>query len=324
MLFSVVVPVYRVEPYLRQCVDSILTQSFPEFELILVDDGSPDDCPAICDAYTLSDTRVRVIHQQNRGLSAARNAGIRAAAGDYVLLVDSDDYWPDREMLRHLKALIDEKSADVLLFRVKAWNEAENTSRVKSRPYRFEILDRFDHDDTLHYLLSEKQFPVGVYSLCVKTRFLQDAGIAFMDGMKSEDYDWILSVLRDSSRIYATDRILYVYRTDRPSSITHNIDASHLRDLLETASKWATAPGILNPTVRLDVQNYVAYIYSTALVVAGGFPKEQREKALQLLKQHRGALKGARWADLRLVRAATRLLGIPQTSALLQKLYRLK
>lgn len=107
-VISVVVPVYKVEPYLSRCVDSILGQTFPDLEVILVDDGSPDNCGAICDAYAQKDGRVRVIHKQNGGLSSARNAGIEQARGEYLAFADSDD-WLDadmyeilyRELLRH-------------------------------------------------------------------------------------------------------------------------------------------------------------------------------------------------------------------------------
>lgn len=98
---SVVVPVYRVEKYLDKCVGSICAQTFADFELILVDDGSPDNCPALCDAWAQKDSRIRVIHQKNGGLSAARNAGIEAALGQYLLFVDSDDYI-ESDMLRQL------------------------------------------------------------------------------------------------------------------------------------------------------------------------------------------------------------------------------
>lgn len=89
---SVIVPVYKVEPYLQKCIDSILNQTFRDLELILVDDGSPDNCPAVCDAAAEKDERVVVIHQKNGGLSAARNAGVEAARGEYIGFVDSDDY----------------------------------------------------------------------------------------------------------------------------------------------------------------------------------------------------------------------------------------
>lgn len=92
---SVIVPVYKVEPYLHRCVDSILGQTFTDFELILVDDGSPDNCPAICDEYAMKDSRVHVIHQENGGLSSARNSGMAVATGEYIMFCDSDDYVSD-------------------------------------------------------------------------------------------------------------------------------------------------------------------------------------------------------------------------------------
>lgn len=89
---SIIVPVYKVEPYLHRCVDSILAQTFTDFELILVDDGSPDNCGAICDEYAAKDSRILVIHKENGGLSDARNAGLDIAKGEYIGFVDSDDY----------------------------------------------------------------------------------------------------------------------------------------------------------------------------------------------------------------------------------------
>lgn len=92
MKLSIIVPVYKVEPYLRRCVDSILAQTFRDFEVILVDDGSPYNCGVVCDEYAAKDERVKVIHKANGGISSARNAGLDIAQGDYIGFVDSDDY----------------------------------------------------------------------------------------------------------------------------------------------------------------------------------------------------------------------------------------
>lgn len=89
---SIVIPVYNVESYLRQCIDSVLNQSYQNLELVLVDDGSKDSSPAICDEYAAKDSRVVVVHKANGGAAAARNDGIRKATGDYVTFLDSDDY----------------------------------------------------------------------------------------------------------------------------------------------------------------------------------------------------------------------------------------
>lgn len=114
--FSVVVPVYKVEEFLRPCVDSILAQSFADFELILVDDGSPDGCPALCDGYAAADRRVRVIHQANAGLARARKAGLDAAQAEYVGFVDSDD-WVDPDWLATVRRALEAGDwPDMVLF----------------------------------------------------------------------------------------------------------------------------------------------------------------------------------------------------------------
>ena len=113
-LLSIIVPVYKVENYLPKCIDSILAQTFTDFELILVDDGSPDDCPALCDATAEKDARVRVIHQKNGGLSAARNAGLDAARGAWIGFVDSDDYI-EPEMYEVLYQAVQSTGADLAL-----------------------------------------------------------------------------------------------------------------------------------------------------------------------------------------------------------------
>ena len=97
--FSIIVPVYKVENYLRQCIDSLLAQDFSDFEVILVDDGSPDSCPAICDEYAQCNKRIKVVHKTNGGLSDARNAGIAVAEGQYITFVDSDDFWANTNVL---------------------------------------------------------------------------------------------------------------------------------------------------------------------------------------------------------------------------------
>ena len=113
--FSVIVPIYQVAAYVRQCVDSILSQTCPDFECILVDDGSPDNCPDICDSYGKADSRVKVIHKENGGLVSARQAGLLASRGDYIVYVDGDD-WLDPHMLEWAQGILEETGADLAVF----------------------------------------------------------------------------------------------------------------------------------------------------------------------------------------------------------------
>jgi glycosyltransferase involved in cell wall biosynthesis len=113
-LISVIVPVYKVEPYLRKCVDSILSQTYQNLEVILVDDGSPDGCPAICDEYAKKDARVRVIHKENGGLVSARMVGLKVAQGIYIQFVDSDD-WIEANMIELLQKKAAQTNADIVI-----------------------------------------------------------------------------------------------------------------------------------------------------------------------------------------------------------------
>ena len=124
-MISVIVPVYKVEKYLRHCVDSILTQTYPDFELLLIDDGSPDGCPQICDEYAGRDPRVRVIHKPNGGLISARNEGIRAAKGDYVCIVDGDD-WAHENMLQFIHDTVAQSPVPLDMVLFAAWNVYED------------------------------------------------------------------------------------------------------------------------------------------------------------------------------------------------------
>ena len=115
-MVSVIIPIYNVEKYIRQCIDSVLNQTYTQIEIILVDDGSPDNCGAICDEYAERDNRIKVIHKENGGLSDARNAGLAIAQGDFVYFLDSDDYLRKNEAIEELLAVCGIESSDIVYF----------------------------------------------------------------------------------------------------------------------------------------------------------------------------------------------------------------
>ena len=114
--FTVIIPVYNVAAYLAKCIDSVLKQEFKQYEVILIDDGSTDESGTICDKFAEQDKRIVVIHQKNKGLSAARNIGIENAKGEYILFLDSDDYWHDSSALNIIYSRLNVSNADILSF----------------------------------------------------------------------------------------------------------------------------------------------------------------------------------------------------------------
>lgn len=130
---SVIVPVYKVEQYLERCVKSIMNQSYQNLEIILVDDGSPDACPALCDSYAKQDNRIKVIHQENMGLSAARNAGIDIASGEYIGFVDSDDYI-HKNMYEVLMKTCLENTCDIAVCSLKKFEKEIEADEVMAEP----------------------------------------------------------------------------------------------------------------------------------------------------------------------------------------------
>ena len=127
-LVSVIVPVYNVEPYLHRCIDSLVHQTLKDIEIILIDDGSTDGCGRICDEYAAADTRIRVVHQENAGLSEARNAGIDRAKADYLMFVDSDD-WAEPKFCELPLMLAKEQRADLVMFQFRHFQNGKEKKR---------------------------------------------------------------------------------------------------------------------------------------------------------------------------------------------------
>lgn len=205
-LITVVVPVYNVENYLAECVQSLLCQTYTHYEIILVDDGSTDGCPALCDRYAAQNDRVRVIHQPNKGLSGARNTGIRAAQGELLAFVDSDDTVSER-MLETLWRLMQTCEADIA---------SATYQDIKQTPPQI-----YTAEEGLLHLLKEDTGMTT--SACFKLyRASVFDGILFPEGQIFEDYATIPLVYAQAKRIVHTEEKLYFYRRDNDNSIMHS------------------------------------------------------------------------------------------------------
>ena len=206
---SIIVPVYQVEQYIRQCVDSILAQTFTDFELILVDDGSKDQSGKICDEYARMDERVKVIHQKNSGVAAARNHGISCAEGDYLCFVDADD-WIEDTMITQCISHIKESDADVLRHGhiMELWKDGKCVSEEKKNAPDFtEILmhDQIEKEMEIFW----KNCSNYVWNYFFKREAIEQ--IRFPEIKISEDHIFVLEVLKSCKKICFLSQNQYHY-----------------------------------------------------------------------------------------------------------------
>ena len=221
-LVSVIVPVYRVEELLRRCVDSILAQTHQNLEVILVDDGSPDGCGPICDEYALTDRRVLVIHQDNGGLSAARNAGLDAAHGDYIAFVDADD-WIDPGMVAELLRLAEGHEAEIAIC-----SHLTTSDDVAVAPAGPAVEHVYSNVDALSELLGPDYITM-VVSWGKLYQAALFAGLRFPIGRVHEDEFTTHRLLHRARRVVRTEATLYYY-WQRPGSITSTMSPDRRAD----------------------------------------------------------------------------------------------
>lgn len=268
--FSIIVPIYRVEKYLNKCVDSVLCQTFDDFELILVDDGSPDTCGQICDKYSTSDTHVKVVHKENGGLSSARNAGLDIAIGKYIIFLDSDDFWDDTKALEHIHDNLAETDADVLVFPAKRYYENHNnyTYIITTNVDRKRIIDK-NVNAAIRYMIENNIYRAAAWNKVIKRSVIDSHSMRFKNGYLSEDMDWCGDLLLYAQRFDFYDNPLYAYRQQRNGSITAGKAEKLISDKLYMCEKGYKQSLKLQDSNKAELlASYYAYEYSVLLGVS--------------------------------------------------------
>ena len=228
-LISVIVPVYRVEKYLERCVKSILSQTYKNLEVILVDDGSPDQCPAICDACAERDARVKVIHQENKGLSGARNAGIDAASGEYLAFVDSDDY-VSPHFIEELYQLLQDTGCAIGQCR---FSYVKGDGLVEEGDSAFCIYRGESLMEQLYGPEEKATCFVVAWNKLYRAELFKETGIRYPEGRIHEDEATTYRLFHEAKKLAFLDRALYGYYTENGGSITSVFSAKRLQ--------WLTA-----------------------------------------------------------------------------------
>ena len=263
-----IVPIYNVENYLRRCVDSILGQSYPDFELLLVDDGSPDGSPQICDEYASRDSRVKVIHKKNGGLISARNEGIRAAKGDYICIVDGDD-WALQNMLQFIHDTVEQSSdsLDMVLFAAHNVYEDHMEETLNLVPEGYYDRKRLEKE-VFPYLLTDtrKGLQVGViqahtWDKAFRRELLLEHYTREERIRVFTDVPMTYECLLYSDHVYICNEPLYMYNKTNEDSIRaksrENLLTKSFRYLIEYMREHM---GGLGPVIDRQLNQYAAML----------------------------------------------------------------
>ena len=236
--FSIIIPVYNVENYIEKCVQSVLSQSFKDYEIIIVNDGSLDNSGKICDNLAALHHNIVVLHKKNGGLSDARNHGINVANGEYLIFLDSDDYWDSSSALELIKRTIS-KDTELLLYGCKDYDFITNTFKISRNNYDDNIINNGNKIDIIDYLVESKLYPGAAWLTVTKKDFILKHKLFFLKGYNSEDIDWLFNIFTKVNVIKTLNLPFYVYVKKRKGSITNSIKRKTVEDLMYIISKWS-------------------------------------------------------------------------------------
>ena len=222
-MVSVIVPVYKVEDYIRECIDSILAQTYPDFELILVDDGSPDNCGRICDDYAKGDNRIKVVHKVNGGISSARNAGLEVAKGEWIMHVDGDD-WIEPDMIESLIEAAQITGADMVIGDFVKYGPSAGYNKLPT----WSSDKKKSMTNYIAYVMTTIWGSIAKRSLYADHSLKSPEGISYC-----EDFHLIVRLCHFAKKVVNVHRPFYHYRY-RPTSIMSNMSRK-----TEADEQWA-------------------------------------------------------------------------------------
>ena len=282
MTFSIIIPVYNAEKYLAQCLDSILTQSYPDFEIILVNDGSPDNSQVIIDRYVqMHPGKITALVKENGGAADARNVGIAHATGDYLVFVDADDYISP-ELLAKLAASLEHSPADVIRYAIQIVYEDGRNGEVLYAP----AMEGVSGEVALEKLIDHKQYFDAACFCAIRRAYWQANDFRFATGHMLEDFGLIPELIMKASSFSAIEHVGYFY-VQSSNSVMRNPDYSkavrrandclyHILHLRDSALAYGLSPRVLN--------KFLSYIANAAI---GNIPNLRQPEKKSYLKQLR-------------------------------------
>lgn len=311
MRFSVIIPCYNVEPYLDECVQSILNQSYTDFEAILIDDGSTDGTHEKCTKWCAVDERFKLITKENGGLSSARNVGIEAAQGEYLIFVDSDDTIEKDSFLHFNASLTDD--TEVLMTRLAECfpdRFVEHDSELIQMDG--EILNQ---SEGINWIMNHSESTWPSVKNIVSRRLLQQYSLKFQQGVLNEDIEWTTHLFSVANKIGCCGYLWYHHRRERPGSITLTVSRRQITDVVDIAYAYIDGEKKeilekLEPMCQKWIEMRLMRSVYACLSYYKNLNREDREYAVEHIQKYQSIFRYAPCLRHRLFRDVMKVCGV--------------
>jgi len=314
MLISIIIPVYNVENYLAESLDSIISQDLADCEIILVDDGSTDSSGDICDKYSNENEKITVFHKENGGLSDTRNFGVSKANGRYILFVDSDDYITPGSVAAIKKNLEHDGDSDVVFLDAKRFYRNGH-----SKHYIDFIKKEFVYDktraDVIKHLTTLPKFPASACIKLVRRDFIIQNNIYFEKGLTGEDLDWSLKLFMVAESFNHCGGYVYMYRQERAGAITHTYTKKRFDDLYYTIEKWTQTAK--TSEYEKEINSFMAYELCKLMSGYSMLSKSEKKQSAKKIKSLVWLFKKSSDKRISLLCKCYKIFGIGLTAKLL-------
>lgn len=316
-LISLIIPVYNVEKYLKNCVDSVIKQNYEDMEIILVDDGSKDNSPRICDEYSEKYDFINVIHQKNGGASVARNTGIDAATGKYLMFIDSDDWWNQNVSL---KSMVDYvlKHPKTEMFLFTSFDYEEDFGYLQRNEHKnFADLKTDSVESYYKSLLDNGNMEVSACTKILKRDFVINEKLYFKSGLVCEDNEWMIRILRVIKDVDIINEPLFICRSDRKGSVTHTIKEKNVTDVLSVVQESIDFYKSNDNPVKNYELCFASYLWFSALGLCTYLTKEERKNVKKHFKDTSSVLSYSNSKKTKLSRFVYKIFGFNNTICIL-------
>lgn len=299
MKFSIIVPVYNIEQYIEECIESVICQTFSEYELLLIDDGSTDRSGAIIDEYAKNYDYMKIIHKENTGPSDTRNIGILQAIGEYILFLDGDDYWLENDFLEKLNDFINtqERTVDIVAFNALPFYVSDGKKVFDSK--RGVILEEKkqceNSEQVLIEILSTHFFLWSPWQYAIRKSLFDKKDLKFPVGRFYEDLYIMWRILISAKTIGIMGKQYYGYRNKRVGSTINTVSYRNMNDKLWAAEENIkdTENLIKNKTLQKLLKDNFAKYCTSCFVQYIDLPKNEKKSAYRLLKEKKGLMRYA-------------------------------